>query len=61
MPGKPIHRWKDCTTEELHERFETVCRVGADEVWLAEPNEVVDYLLERKAESKSREAKKPTG
>lgn len=44
MPGKPIHPWKDCTVEQLTERFETVRRVGGD-VWLAEPNEVVDYIL----------------
>jgi len=47
MPDKPVHPWKDCTTEELDQRFETVVRVGGDEVWLAEPNEVVSYLLER--------------
>ena len=45
LPGKTIHPWKDCTTEQLEQRFETVLRVGADEVWLAEPNEVVDFLL----------------
>ena len=44
MPGKPIHPWKDCTTEQLEERFETVLRVGGDDVWLAEPNEVLDWL-----------------
>ncbi|MEI6503158.1 MAG: polysaccharide deacetylase family protein [Armatimonadota bacterium] len=44
-PGKAIHPWKDCTAEELEQRFETVRRVGGDEVWLAEPNEVVEYLL----------------
>jgi hypothetical protein len=32
--------------EELGERFETVRRVGGNEVWLAEPNEVVEFLLE---------------
>jgi len=48
MPGKPIHPWKDCTLEQLAERFETVLRVGADDVWLAEPNEVVDYLVNRR-------------
>ena len=46
MPGKPIHPWKDCTTEQLEERFETVLRVGGEEVWLAEPNEVVEWILE---------------
>jgi peptidoglycan/xylan/chitin deacetylase (PgdA/CDA1 family) len=44
MPGKPIHPWKDCTLEQLEERFETVLRLGGDDVWLAEPNEVVIYL-----------------
>lgn len=45
-PGKPIHPWKDCATEELEERFATVCRIGGNDVWLAEPNEVVEYILE---------------
>ena len=44
MPGKPIHPAKDCTTEELRERFETVLKVGGDEVWLAEPNDMVVHL-----------------
>ena len=44
MPGKAIHPWKDCTLEELAERFATVRRVGGDDVWLAEPNAVVEYL-----------------
>lgn len=51
MPGKPIHPAKDCTVAELEERFATVCRVGGDDVWLAEPNEVVAYLLEQKEPS----------
>jgi peptidoglycan/xylan/chitin deacetylase (PgdA/CDA1 family) len=45
LPGKTIHPWKDCTLEQLGERFETVLRVGGDDVWLAEPNEVVEHLL----------------
>ncbi len=45
MPGKPIHPAKDCTLEELESRFATVRRVGSDDVWIAEPNEVVEYLL----------------
>lgn len=49
MPGKPIHPAKDCTVEELAKRFETVRRVGGDDVWLAEPNEVVDYIFRRAA------------
>ena len=46
MPGEPIHPWKDCTAEQLAKRFETVCLVGGEDVWLAEPNEVVEYMLE---------------
>ena len=45
MPGKPIHPWKDCSSEELEQRFATVCRIGGEDVWLAEPNEVVEFLL----------------
>lgn len=45
-PEEPIHEAKDCTLEELEERFATVRRVGGDEVWLAEPNEVVEYILQ---------------
>ncbi len=48
MPDKPIHPAKDCTTRELEARFDAVCRVGGDEVWLAEPNEVVEFLLKEK-------------
>ncbi len=49
-PGKAIHPWKDCTTEELDKRFETVLRVGGDDVWLADPNEVVEYILETRSD-----------
>ncbi|MDZ4857369.1 MAG: polysaccharide deacetylase family protein [Candidatus Hydrogenedentes bacterium] len=45
MPDKPIHPAKDCTTQELEQRFDTVKRIGGDEVWLAEPNEVVEWLM----------------
>ncbi len=48
MPDKPVHPAKDCTTQELEQRFEKVCEVGGDEVWLAEPNEVVDWILEQR-------------
>jgi hypothetical protein len=44
MPDRPLHEAKDCTVQELEERFRTVRRVGGDDVWLAEPNEVVRYL-----------------
>ncbi len=43
LPGRAIHPWKDCTLEELRRRFETVLAVGGDEVWLAEPNEVIRH------------------
>jgi peptidoglycan/xylan/chitin deacetylase (PgdA/CDA1 family) len=45
MPGAPIHPAKDCTTEELEARFAKVREVGGGEVWLAEPSEVVAWLL----------------
>ena len=48
MPGKTIHPWKACTAEQLAERFATVRRVGGNDVWLAEPNEVVEYLLNQR-------------
>jgi len=47
MPGKAIHPWKDCTIEELEERFDVVRRTGVDEVWLAEPSDVIEYMLEK--------------
>jgi peptidoglycan/xylan/chitin deacetylase (PgdA/CDA1 family) len=48
MPGKPIHPWKDCTLEQLEERFGTVVRLGGKDVWLAEPNDVVEHVLTRR-------------
>jgi len=54
VPAKAIHPWKDCTTEELEQRFQTVRIVGGDEVWLAEPNEVVEYILSGSKESEQR-------
>jgi peptidoglycan/xylan/chitin deacetylase (PgdA/CDA1 family) len=45
MPGKPLHPWKDCTVEELERRFKSIVDIGGDDVWLAEPNEVVDFML----------------
>jgi hypothetical protein len=45
MPDNPIHPAKDCTLQELEQRFKTVCELGGDDVWIAEPNEVVEYLL----------------
>lgn len=51
MPGQPVHPAKDCTLEELEERFKTVRQVGGDDVWVAEPNQVVNYLLEQRTSS----------
>jgi hypothetical protein len=48
MPGRPIHPWKDCTLEQLEERFRAVTSVGGKDVWLAEPNEVVRWLVGRR-------------
>ncbi|HOJ34420.1 MAG TPA: polysaccharide deacetylase family protein [Candidatus Hydrogenedentes bacterium] len=45
MPDKPVHPAKDCTTQELEQRFEKVCQIGGSDVWLAEPNEVADWVL----------------
>jgi hypothetical protein len=45
MPGKPIHPAKDATLEQLEARFEAVKEIGGDEVWIAEPHEVVEFLL----------------
>jgi hypothetical protein len=36
---------RELTPAELATRLETVTRVGRDEVWLAVPEEVVDYLI----------------
>ena len=44
-PDKAVHPAKDCTTQELDQRFAAVKEFGGDDVWLAEPNEVVDFLL----------------
>ena len=45
LPGRAIHPWKDCTLEELDQRFATVRRVGGDDVWVAEPDAVIRHLL----------------
>jgi hypothetical protein len=45
LPGRAVHPWKDCTLAELEQRFAAVRRIGGDQVWLAEPNEVVAHLL----------------
>lgn len=47
MPGKPIHPAKDCTTEELEQRFQKVKEIGGGDVWLADPNDVVDWIVNK--------------
>lgn len=53
MPDKPIHPAKDCTTQELERRFATVRELGGDSVWVAEPNDVVNWLLSTHASKES--------
>jgi hypothetical protein len=51
MPDVPVHPAKDCTTQELEQRFATVREIGGDDVWLAEANEVVNWILEQREET----------
>ncbi len=44
-PDVAVHPAKDCTSQELRARFEAVKAFGGDDVWLAEPNEVVEFLV----------------
>jgi peptidoglycan/xylan/chitin deacetylase (PgdA/CDA1 family) len=48
LPGRAINPRKDCTLEELEERFATVMEVAGNDVWLAEPNEVVEYIIQNR-------------
>jgi len=48
MPEAPINEAKDCTTEQLEARFRAVTEIGENDVWLAEPNEVVKHIRESK-------------
>lgn len=57
MPDTAIHPAKDCTTQELRARFEAVKEFGGDDVWLAEPNEVVAYLAANEEATRRRAAK----
>ena len=57
MPDTPIHPAKDCTTQELRARFEAVKEIGGDDVWLAEPNEVVEFLAANEEATRRRAAK----
>ena len=45
VPDKPIHPAKDCTSQELEERFKKVTEIGGDDVWLADPNDVVEWIV----------------
>jgi len=47
MPDRPIHPAKDCTTQELEQRFAKVREIGGNDVWVAEPNRVVEWLLQK--------------
>jgi len=49
VPDQPIHPAKDCTSQQLDQRFTTVRRLGGENVWLAEVSEVVDYLLDQRS------------
>jgi hypothetical protein len=48
---KPIAPWKDTTPEILDARFDCLRRVGNGREWAAEPEEIVDYILLRRAAS----------
>jgi peptidoglycan/xylan/chitin deacetylase (PgdA/CDA1 family) len=45
----PPAPWKDTTPELLDARFDCLRRVGGGREWAAEPEEVVDYVLMRRA------------
>jgi hypothetical protein len=48
---EPLALWKDGTPEILESRFDCLRRVGNGREWAAEPEEVVDYILMRRAAS----------
>jgi peptidoglycan/xylan/chitin deacetylase (PgdA/CDA1 family) len=45
----PPAPWKDATPEQLEARFDCLRRAGGGAEWAAEPEEVVDYILLRRA------------
>ncbi len=45
----PPASWKDATPAQLDARFDCLRRVGAGVEWAAEPEEIVDYILMRRA------------
>jgi hypothetical protein len=56
MPDKPVHPAKDMTSQQLRARFDAVKEIGGDEVWIADPNEVVDFLLKDEEAIRRRES-----
>lgn len=44
-----VHPHKDCTEAQLRLRFDTVLGEGGDEVWCANPDEVIQYHRTRRA------------
>lgn len=48
---EPLALWKDATPDVLGARFDCLRRVGNGQEWAAEPEEIVDYILVRRAAS----------
>jgi peptidoglycan/xylan/chitin deacetylase (PgdA/CDA1 family) len=48
---EPLAAWKDATPAVLDARFDCLRRVGHGREWAAEPEEIVDYILVRRAAS----------
>jgi hypothetical protein len=48
---EPLALWKDTTPDILDARFDCLRRVGNGQEWAAEPEEIVDYILTRRAAS----------
>lgn len=47
----PLALWKDGTPDILDARFDCLRRVGGGREWAAEPEEIIDYILMRRAVS----------
>ena len=45
----PLALWKDVTPEVLDARFDCLRQVGAGQEWATEPEEIVDYIIMRRA------------
>lgn len=59
MPDKPVHPAKDVTSQELEARFEALREFGGEDVWIADCNEVIEYLLNDPIATKARESAPP--